>query len=218
MTTTFGLRWAMHGSDEKGRRDDERVGSLTKTRSRLQARAKSWAGVACVVAALGGAGALTACGDHVAEGKDCPEAQRAHTLSGFCVPRYVSLKRGEVYGRKGPGKDYPAPWIYHVKGLPVQVVAETTDWRRICDPDGGAVWVHRSMVDGKRTVMAAASAPVALLKDAKPGAPVSGYLNPRALADLNDCRGDWCKVTVGGVSGWLQSSQVWGLSKTPQCH
>ena len=170
------------------------------------------------LAAAGACLVLAGCGDHVAEGKDCPETQRAHTLSGFCVPRYVSLKRGEVYGRKGPGKDYPALWIYHVKGLPVQVVAETTDWRRICDPDGGAIWVHRSMVDGKRTVMAAAPGPVPLLKQSKAGAPVAGYLNPRALADLNDCRGAWCKVTVGGVSGWLASSQVWGLAKAAQCH
>ena len=208
----------MLGSDEKKRRRDEGVAFLTKTRSRLQASAKSWATAISALAAAGACVVLAGCGDHVAEGKDCPEAQRAHTLSGFCVPRYVSLKRGEVYGRKGPGKDYPALWIYHVKGLPVQIVAETTDWRRICDPDGGVIWVHRSMVDGKRTVMATAPAPVPLLKQSKVGAAVGGYLNPRALADLNDCRGAWCKVTVGGVSGWLQASQVWGLARAAQCH
>ncbi len=161
--------------------------------------------------------ALSACGDHPGEGKDCPEAQRAKTVSGFCVPRWVSLKRGEVYGRKGPGKDYPATWVYKVQGLPVQIVAETEDWRRICDPDHGAVWVHRSMVDGRRTIMSLATAPAPLLHDPKPGARVEGLLNGRALAALGKCQGGWCKVSAGGVSGWLATDNVWGLASAPQC-
>ena len=75
--------------------------------------------------------ALASCGGHGGEGKDCPPAAHISVVSGFCVPRYVSLKRDKVYARKGPGVDYPALWIYRAKGLPVQVVAETLDWRRV---------------------------------------------------------------------------------------
>jgi len=53
-----------------------------------------------VLAAL----SVGACGGHSSEATDCPVEQRAHSLSGFCVPRWVSLKHGEVMGRKGPGK------------------------------------------------------------------------------------------------------------------
>src|ERR1700677_2494269 len=84
---------------------------------------------------------LAACGDHGGEGADCPAGVKQQTPSGYCVPRYLSLKRGEGVRRKGRGKDYAALYVYHAKGLPVQVVDEPTDWRRICDPDGGAVWV-----------------------------------------------------------------------------
>jgi SH3-like domain-containing protein len=160
---------------------------------------------------------LAGCGEHAGEGKDCPEAVWSKTVSGFCVPRWVSLKRGEVYGRRGPGTDYPALWVYRVQGLPVQVVAETTDWRRICDPDGGAVWVHRSMVDGRRTVMALGVTPVPLFKKPGGGAAEAGLLNGRALASLGRCDGAWCKVKAGGVGGWLQASQVWGLASAAQC-
>ena len=161
--------------------------------------------------------ALGACGEHAGEGKDCPQAEWSKTVSGFCVPRWVSLKRGEVYARKGPGGDYPALWVYRVKGLPVQVVAETTDWRRICDPDGGATWVHRSMVDGRRMVMALGTAPVPLYKKPGAGGPEAGLLNARALAALGRCQGPWCKVKAGGVSGWLGAGQVWGLAAAAQC-
>ncbi len=136
------------------------------------------------------------------------------------MPRWVSLKRGVVYGRKGPGTDYPALWVYRVAGLPVQVVAETSDWRRVCDPDGGAVWIHRSMVDGRRRIMALGTAPTPLYK--KPdGGPEVGLLNVRALALLNRCRGEVCQVTAGGITGWLSPSQdpkqVWGLATAAQC-
>jgi SH3-like domain-containing protein len=164
-----------------------------------------------------GAFALGACGDHAGEGKDCPPAQR-HTASGFCVPRWLSLKRGDVVGRKGPGTDYPPLWIYHVRGLPVQVVAETSDWRKICDPDGASAWVHRLMVDGRRSVMALGDAPLPLHRTPSAASPVRGLLNGRALASLDRCEGSWCELKSGGVSGWVSQDQVWGVASAPQCH
>jgi SH3-like domain-containing protein len=161
--------------------------------------------------------ALAACGGHGEEGKDCPPTARVSAVSGYCVPRYVSLKRDKVYARRGPGTDYPALWVYRARGLPVQIVAETLDWRRVCDPDGGAVWVHRSMLDGRRTVEAIGPGPVSLLRAPKEGAPLAGLLNARALASLDRCVGAWCRLRVEGVAGWASIDRVWGVSSTPQC-
>ncbi len=164
------------------------------------------------------AASLGACSGHSSEATDCPADQRARSVSGFCVPRWVSLKHGEVMGRKGPGKDYPAQWVYRVQGLPVQVVAETEEWRRVCDPDGGASWVNRSMVDGRRTIMSLAAAPDAHSPRRRPdGARVVGLLNARALARLDRCKGDWCRVKVGGVTGWLGTGTMWGVAPQRQC-
>ncbi len=171
------------------------------------------AGQASALVAL----ALCACGAHVEEGKDCPAALRERSVSGFCVPRWVTLKRGEVLGRKGPGKDYPALWVYRVRGLPVQVVGETEDWRRICDPNGGAAWVHRSMVDGQRTIMSLAPGAAPLRQAPRSDAAEVGLLNARALATLSRCQGGWCKVSAGGVHGWLAPGPAWGLAQAPQC-
>ena len=162
--------------------------------------------------------ALGACGDRGLEGKDCPAGVKAKTPSGYCIPRYLSLKRGEVYGRKGPGKDYPPSFVYHAQGLPVQVIDETSEWRRICDPDGGSAWVSRSMVIGRRTVMAQGAQPIPLRRFPKAGAGAGAFLNARALASLEQCRAGWCKVSVGRASGWVQESEVWGIAPTPQCH
>ena len=160
---------------------------------------------------------LGACGVRGGEGADCPAGVKQQTPSGYCVPRYLSLKRGEVFGRKGPGKDYAALYVYHARGLPVQVVDETSDWRRICDPDGGAVWVASAMVDGRRTVMATGQAAVALRTGPSDAAGPSTYLRPRAIADLGRCKGPWCEVTADGARGWVKSSEVWGLASQAQC-
>ena len=58
------------------------------------------------------------------------------TPSTLPVPRFVSLKFGEVYARKGPGEDHRILWVWRSKGMPLEVVAETSDWRRVRGPDG----------------------------------------------------------------------------------
>ena len=99
----------------------------------------------------------------------------------------------------------------------MQVVAETADWRRICDPDGGVVWVHRSMVDGRRMVMAPAAGSVPLLADPKAGARPNAILVPRGLASLERCEKGWCKIAAGGASGWAPQSALWGTAAPAQC-
>lgn len=171
-------------------------------------------GVALISAAALGA---SACGGRGGEGADCPSGVKPDTPSGYCVPRYLSLKRGEVFGRKGPGKDYPTVFVYHARGLPVQVVDETSDWRRICDPDGGVAWVSSTMVEGRRTVMALGTAPTALHSGPSDAAKAAAYLRPRAIASLDHCTAGWCRIGVDGASGWVKSSDVWGLASGAQC-
>ena len=171
-------------------------------------------GVALIVAAALGA---SACGGRGGEGADCPAGVKPATPSGYCVPRYLSLKRGEVFGRKGPGKDYPTVFVYHARGLPVQVVDETSDWRRICDPEGGVAWVSSTMVEGRRTVMGLGGAAIALRGGPSDASGAVAYLRPRSIAVLDRCAGIWCRIGVDGASGWVKSSEVWGLASAPQC-
>lgn len=143
-------------------------------------------------------------------------AERA-TPSGLPVPRYVSLKFGEVNARSGPGDDHRLLWIYRVRGLPVQVVAETAEWRRVCDPEGGLAWVHKRTTDGRRMVMRTSSQPLALHRAAKADSDTVAILRPRALASLVRCKKGWCRLKADGVSGWAPESTVWGTDERAQC-
>jgi SH3-like domain-containing protein len=140
------------------------------------------------------------------------------TPSGLPVPRYVSLKFDEVNARAGPGDEHRLLWVYHVRGLPVQVVAENSEWRRICDPDGGLSWVHKRTTDGHRMVMRTQAGTAPIRDHPRNDATITAYLAPRALAALDRCAKDWCKIHVGGASGWVQAAAVWGAADPPQCH
>ncbi len=161
--------------------------------------------------ALAGCAAVLAAGGAEASAADRP------TPSGLPVPRYVSLKFSEVNARAGPGDDYRLLWVYQVRGLPVQVVAETAEWRRICDPNGGAAWVHRRTTDGRRMVMNRQSQAISLRRSPKMKAPVRALLGPRSLGALDRCSKGWCKIRAGGLTGWAPADAVWGTSEAAQC-
>lgn len=139
------------------------------------------------------------------------------TPSGLPVPRWVSIKVDPARARAGPSEDHRVLWIYHARGVPVQVVAENQFWRRICDPEGGLAWVHSRVVDGRRTVMNMQPAQLPLRTAPKDNARVRAYLVPRSVASLERCKDGWCQVKVGSVEGWASEKALWGAAQTPQC-
>jgi SH3-like domain-containing protein len=144
--------------------------------------------------------------------------EERQTPSGMPVPRYVSLKFDKVNARAGPGDDHRLLFVYRVRGLPLQVVAETSEWRRVCDPEGTLAWVHKRVTDGRRTTMNTATRPVALLKRPKDGFRAAAYLNSHALATLDRCDKGWCKVKADHAAGWVREGVLWGTTETAQCH
>ncbi len=139
------------------------------------------------------------------------------TPSGLPVPRYVSLKFDKVNARGGPGNDHRLLWVYRARGLPVQVVAETSEWRRICDPEQGLAWVHKRTTDGRRMVMNTRPGLATLHRKPKPGSPPIAYLKPRAVAALVRCDKGWCRIKAGSAKGWIREGELWGTAEAPQC-
>jgi uncharacterized protein YraI len=72
------------------------------------------------------------------------------TVSKLPVPRFVSLRTGEVNVRAGPGFQYPVSWVYQRDGLPVEIIGEFDVWRQILAPDGGTGWVHMATIRPRR--------------------------------------------------------------------
>jgi len=136
-------------------------------------------------------------------------AQSCETFSGLPVPRFVSLRFGEAAGRTGPGEDHAIAWMYQRAGLPVQVVAETPDWRRVRDPDGAEVWMHRRLLSGRRAVRALA--PADMLARPETDSALIARVESSAVLWLERCRAGWCRVEAGGRRGWVPAQGLWGV-------
>lgn len=133
------------------------------------------------------------------------------------IPRWAALKFGEVNARAAPGDTSRILFVYRARGLPVQILAETREWKRVCDSDGSLAWVKATAITEKRTVLRKASAPLPLRADPAPGSKIVAYMAGRSTAELQGQHAGWRRVRAGGRTGWLQASEVWGTDNRPQC-
>ncbi|MCH4092105.1 SH3 domain-containing protein [Acetobacter sp.] len=70
--------------------------------------------------------------------------------TGLPLPRFAALRADDVNMRAGPGQRYPIQWVYHRRGLPVQIEREFDVWRLVEDSDGVKGWVHQATLIGSR--------------------------------------------------------------------
>ena len=130
--------------------------------------------------------------------------------TGLPLPRFVTLRADEVNLRTGPGTRYPIDWVYHRRGLPVEIVDEFDTWRRIRDWQGTEGWVHQSMVQGQRGILVVGKRHT-LLRRPEAGAPGVALIDAGVIGTLERCPSQWCEVTVGGFTGWLPRDAFYGL-------
>lgn len=133
---------------------------------------------------------------------------RVSDFSGEPVPRYASLRGDKVNGRSGPSLDYPVEWAYSRPGLPVIVVRESQEWRKIRDPQGDEVWIKRNLLAAQRTAMTMGAG--AIHKHPDEHSPVVADYRPGGVVLLGECQRDWCRVEAEGLKGWAPRSQLWG--------
>lgn len=142
------------------------------------------------------------------------QGQGVGSASGLPVPRFVSLKADKVNMHIGPAKTYETKWLYQRQGLPVEITAESENWRRIRDSDGTEGWVYHSLLSGKRTGLVTAKQPDELIPiHAKPDADsaVTAKLERGVVGVVKRCEDGWCAISGRGFEGWIQQVRLWGV-------
>lgn len=144
-----------------------------------------------------------------------PMQSVARGPSGLPLPRFVSLKSGKVNSRIGPGLNYAVDWMYLKPGLPMEIIQEYDNWRRVRDADGAEGWINQSLLSGKRTGIAAPwqrgkDAQIPLLARPEKGASTIAVIEPGVIGTIKSCNGNWCEMSFQGHIGWLSQSLVWG--------
>ncbi len=142
------------------------------------------------------------------------EASAQPSATGHQVPRFVSLRSDRVHVRVGPAIDHDIRWTFARAGLPVEIVAEFENWRRIRDAEGAEGWVHHALLSSRRTALIAPSSkekvlPIYDSADAK--SRVSAELQPGVLATIRNCRSGWCRISGERFDGYIEQARLWGV-------
>lgn len=130
------------------------------------------------------------------------------------IPRFVSLKPSDTPMREGPSKDHRIRWIFKREGLPVEVIAEHEQWRRVRDSESTEGWVYFGRLSNRRTVIVLAGKDRPerdLFARESETSGVVARLQPGVIANVESCSADWCEVTVEGFKGFVKKNAVWGV-------
>ncbi len=133
--------------------------------------------------------------------------------TGLPLPRFVSLRSDKVYVRSGPALRYPIKWIYRRDGMPVEIVQEFENWRRVRGVDGEEGWIHQSLLSGERRVLIQDGALelVPMRERGHDEARLTARLEPLVVAGVEKCSGAWCRIDAGGYRGWVERKFLWGI-------
>lgn len=142
---------------------------------------------------------------------DEPDPNRG-PVTNLPLPRYVSLKGGTGNARRGPSLSHRIDWVFRHSGLPLRVVAEFGQWRRVEDQDGAGGWVHYSLLSGVRTAIVRRDL-IELRSRADSDASIIAKAEAGAIVRLHECNIEWCRVSGGGEKGWVLKTGIWGADR-----
>ena len=123
-----------------------------------------------------------------------------------------SLKNNKVNVRLGPSKTYPVKFIYKNKYLPVLIIDEHYNWRKIKDYENDLGWIHISQLSRTRSTVTTKNNQVIFSSPtifSKPKAKLEIY----QVLIINECTKNWCKVKNSKINGWIKKNHLWGIQK-----
>ena len=135
--------------------------------------------------------------------------------TGFPLPRFASLRANKVHLRTGPGVRYPVDWIFVQRNMPVEIVAEFENWRKVRDWQGTEGWVHRSMLSGKRNAVIKGGIQP-LRRKPTSSSTLTARVMEKVVARVLECEGEWCRVKIGKKRGWMRRTHIWGVYRNEQ--
>ncbi len=141
-------------------------------------------------------------------------ATKPGPVTGFDLPRYVSLKADEVNARVGPGPDYSISWVFRRAGLTVEVLNEFENWRQVRDSAGSTGWVASALISGRRTAIVAPwlkSGQLHQLMSSRGGSTVVVQIETGAVVDIATCDSEFCKVYAASKVGYIAQTLLWGI-------
>ena len=127
------------------------------------------------------------------------------------LPRWMSISAGKARMRTGPGRQFPATWLYQRAGLPVRVIESYPAWRRVTDPDGETGWVMAALLSDRRTAIVVGGVRP-LHRQPGRGSPVTFQVEASVVGAVSKCTAGWCYFDVNGRGGFIEVGNLWGVA------
>ena len=127
------------------------------------------------------------------------------------TPYWASISASKAHMRTGPGKNYPATWLYLRADLPVKVVETYPSWRKVQDPAGETGWMLQRLLSDQRTALVTGDSPRPMHEKADAASKVRFLAEPGVVGRLSKCADGWCLLDVGGRQGYISAAHFWGL-------
>lgn len=128
------------------------------------------------------------------------------------TPYFASISAGKARMRTGPGRSYPAMWLYRRADLPVRVIDSYMRglWLRIEDPGGVQGWMLGSLISNTRTGLVMGQT-AELRATPRSAGRVLWRAEPGVVGRLSKCAGGWCWLEVRGRGGFVEANRLWGV-------
>lgn len=134
--------------------------------------------------------------------------------TGLPLPRFVSLKRDKVNVRKGPNESFDIAWTYTRKNLPVEIIAEYDNWRKVRDHFGEEGWVFHSLLAGTRFALInpwKTEGFFDIHNERSDTSKIIAKLEVGSLVRIKSCDGNWCQLNIETYQGHMKQELLWGI-------
>lgn len=127
------------------------------------------------------------------------------------TPYWASISAGKAMMRTGPGRNFPAKWLYVRADLPVKVVETYPDWRKVSDPTGETGWMLQRLLSDQRTALVTGGEPRPMHQDPSESSPVRYRAEPGVVGRISHCGDGWCRLAVGKREAYIRTDHIWGV-------
>ena len=122
---------------------------------------------------------------------------------------FLSLKKNEVNLRQGPSLEYPIKLIYKKKYFSLIILDKSGPFRKIKDFENNTGWIHIALLSKKKSAINTKNNSIIYKKPTIFSKPIAKLETGRLIL-IKKCKINWCKITSGKYTGWIDKSYLWG--------
>jgi len=133
-------------------------------------------------------------------------------VSSIAFSEVRSLKNNKVNVRLGPSKNYPIKFVYEKKYLPVVIIDEHYNWRKVRDYDNDTGWIHISQLSKIKTTVTTKDNQVVYSSPtiySKPKVKLEIY----QVLTIKKCNQTWCEIKNAKTNGWVKKDHLWAINE-----